>query len=337
MNVFPNAGCAGGQHLTASKDCAQRFQIPNVLRRRRGERGRAAAARSESPASLASEDHSQCPSVDNDATGRRARFHSKDRSGGLPRWRSRSRSRGRSRSRSRSISRDHSVSRNRSASRGQSASKSNPTPSVSRTSTAAVSDDGRKRKKPTLSWADRVKGSAGSTTVSDSREPEQTRDVNELEKLRKENETLKATIERMASEIAEIKNLALRHAQAPEVMDVFQRVAENSGAAKRRAVDSKHCSEVSEIKSIVSQAAENIKALQQGLSQIQVALGDPHRGLAALAERIDRIEKAVPPAGPSVAAGETIPRTKRIIVPPTDGELLRSALTSPNSSLSNHG
>ncbi|KAL1420502.1 hypothetical protein MTO96_004536 [Rhipicephalus appendiculatus] len=196
MDVCPSPGEAvtGGQHLTASKDSAQRFQIPYVVRRRRGERAREGAARSESAASLASEDHSQCPPVDNDATGRRAR--------------------------------------------GRSASKSNPTPSASRTSTAVVSDDGRKGKKPTLSWADKVKGSAGSRTVSDSREPEQTRDANELEKLRKENETLKATIERMASEIAEIKNLALRHAQAPEAMDVSQPVGENSGAAKRRAVDS---------------------------------------------------------------------------------------------------
>ncbi|KAH7952085.1 hypothetical protein HPB52_018233 [Rhipicephalus sanguineus] len=325
----PKCRLCGGQHLTACKDCAQRFQVPYVVRRRRGERARAAAAISKSPRPPDSEDHSQCPSSDNNTTGRQARSRSKSRSGEHSRRLPRSRSRGRSGSRGRSVARDRSISSSRSSSRGRSASGSHRAPGSSQSSTATVTDDSRRRNKPTLSWADKVKGSAGSATISNSREPEQTRHENELEKLRKENEALRATIDRMASEIAEIKNLALRHAQAPEAMEIAQPVAENSGVAKRRAVDSKHCSEVSEIKSILSQAAENIKVLQQSLSQIQVALGDPRRGLTALAERMDRIEKAFPPVVASVAAGDSIStRMNRIIAPPTDVGLRACGLAS---------
>ncbi|KAL1431996.1 hypothetical protein MTO96_013666 [Rhipicephalus appendiculatus] len=45
----PKCKLCGGQHLTASKDCARRFKIPYIVRRRRSERAKMAGAASPSP------------------------------------------------------------------------------------------------------------------------------------------------------------------------------------------------------------------------------------------------------------------------------------------------
>ncbi|KAH7939788.1 hypothetical protein HPB52_017434 [Rhipicephalus sanguineus] len=293
----PKCRLCGGQHLTACKDCAEGASEPVQLPLEANPHVHRIRRTTPNARPLTTTRLGVRPDLAPKAVPENTRGGSQEAvRGGVP---------------------GAAVALSRSSSRGRSASGSHRAPGSSQSSTATVTDDSRRRKKPTLSWADKVKGSTASATISNSRKPEQTRHENELEKLRKENKALRATIDCMASEIAEMKNLGLRHAQAPEAMEIAQPVAENSGVAKRRAVDSKHCSEVSEIKSILSQAA--VKVLQQSSSQIQVALGDPRRGLTALAERIDRIEQAFPPVGASVAAGDSIStRMNRIIAPPTD-------------------
>ncbi|KAH7979751.1 hypothetical protein HPB49_010844 [Dermacentor silvarum] len=132
----PKCILCGGQHLTPSKKCAQRFKIPYILRRRRSKRAKMAGA----------------DTADN--------FQASSTLGAQRRGRSRSRGRSASRGRSgsRSGSRGRACSRGRSGSRPRSSSRpghdtSGRIRSRSRTSTAL-----RSKKKLTLSWADKARG-----------------------------------------------------------------------------------------------------------------------------------------------------------------------------------
>nr|XP_037290555.1 serine/arginine-rich splicing factor 2-like [Rhipicephalus microplus] len=142
----------GGQHLTASNDCAQRFKIPYIVCRHRSEHARMADAASPSPKrhlDTADEFQSSSPTTDNQ---RRGRPRSRGRSGGFSGPRRRGASKGCSGSRSRSTER----ARGSSTSQLRSTSRPGPVssgPTRSRSRSPATSNS----KKPTLSWADKAR------------------------------------------------------------------------------------------------------------------------------------------------------------------------------------
>ncbi|KAL1472782.1 hypothetical protein MTO96_039109 [Rhipicephalus appendiculatus] len=126
----PKCGLCGGPHLTADKDCKQRFQISYVVRRRRRERAREKAILQQIGST---------PSNAEPATERR------------PRSRGRSRAKHRSKARSRSSTRSRSTARGRSFSNGAQVGFESPGgPSHPR-------DEDRPRQS---TWADRVQGGA---------------------------------------------------------------------------------------------------------------------------------------------------------------------------------
>ncbi|KAH7953212.1 hypothetical protein HPB49_005925 [Dermacentor silvarum] len=118
---------------------------------------------------------------------------------------------------------------------------------------------GQQMKKSTLSWADRVRGGGEAGPSRDPREPlpEQTRDA-ETTRLQKEN------------------------------TEVPVLVSDSAVASKRSAVSSKEES--------VSQTYKIKGMLATLTTSVQVALGDPKSGLAALADRIDALELLVIPS-----------------------------------------
>ncbi|KAH7980306.1 hypothetical protein HPB49_014630 [Dermacentor silvarum] len=175
----PKCKLCGGDHLTAAQECKQKFQMPYLVRRRRRERSRAL----------------------NDAN--QARQASPQRRSGRSRSRSRERCRSRGRTRSRTVSRSRSgsrvryKSRSRSGSRGRQGSRAQPSSGPQSASTGC----GRQ---PTLVWADLVRLKPGANTGAapaprNDPPPEQARDV-EVIRLRKENDDLKNTINRLVNE-----------------------------------------------------------------------------------------------------------------------------------------
>ncbi|XP_070393246.1 uncharacterized protein [Dermacentor albipictus] len=149
----PKCKLCGGQHLTANKDCAQRFKIPYIVRRRRSERAKMAGAVSQSP-------HQRSDTAElvqaSSTPGAQRRGRSRSRGRSRVRSISRGHSASRARSGSRRGSRGRACSRARSGSRPRSSSRpgrdtSRRTRSRSRTPTAL-------RSKFTLSWADKVRG-----------------------------------------------------------------------------------------------------------------------------------------------------------------------------------
>ncbi|KAH7932972.1 hypothetical protein HPB49_005986 [Dermacentor silvarum] len=167
--------------------------------------------------------------------------------------------------------------------------------------------------KPTWGvWADLVRPKSGANTGAvpappNDPPPEQARDA-EVIRLRKENDDLKNTINRLVNEMAEIKKLvsnasgndaAVRASETP----IPAPVDGTATSSKRRAIVNQTCesgvlsAEVSEIKQTLTALADSLKQvapsvtfLTDSVRQIQVALGDPKRGLGALADRIDAIE-----------------------------------------------
>ncbi|KAH7940931.1 hypothetical protein HPB49_008166 [Dermacentor silvarum] len=126
------------------------------------------------------------------------------------RSRSRERSRSRGRTRSRTVSRSRSgsrvryKSRSRSGSRGRQGSRAQPSSGPQSSSTGC----GRQ---PTLVWADLVRPKPGANTwaapaARNDPPPEQARDA-EVIRLRKANDDLKNTINRLVNEMADIKKL----------------------------------------------------------------------------------------------------------------------------------
>ncbi|KAH7945752.1 hypothetical protein HPB49_015229 [Dermacentor silvarum] len=260
----PKCKLCGGDHLTAAQECKRRFQTPYVIRRRWGKRSRA---------------------LNNANQSRQA---SPQRRSGRSRSPSRGRSRSRGRTSSRTISRSRSGSRvrsrsiSRSDSRGRQGSKAQPSSTPQCTSTQC-------RRQPTLVWADLVRPKPGANTGAapaprNDPPPEQARDV-EVIRLRKENDDLKNTINRLVNEMAEIKKLVLN----ASVNDAAVKASETPITAT---VD-----EVSEIKQTLTALADSLKQVAPSVSfrtdsarQIQVVLGDLKRNLGALADRIDTIE-----------------------------------------------
>lgn len=307
---YPKCKLCGGGHLTAAKECKRRFQTPYLVRRRRGERSRAAESSRQTvtfndddfPSMETSNQAQQSPSQRPSA---RSRSRSKGRSRSRSRSRGRSRSRSISRIRSRSRSRIRSSPRSPSGSRGRSVSRTQPASGHQPVST-------RGGRQPFLAWADLVRPNPSANTgaapgARNNPLPEQARDA-EVIRLRKENDDLKKMINRLVNEMAEIRKLvsntsgngeAVRATETP----VAAPVDGTATSSKRRAVVDHTCesgvltAEVGEIKQTLTALADglkqvtaNVSLLSDSVRQIQVALGDPNRGLGALADRIDANE-----------------------------------------------
>ncbi|KAH7933606.1 hypothetical protein HPB49_014335 [Dermacentor silvarum] len=206
-------------------------------------------------------------------------------------------------------------------------------------------------RQPTLVWADLVRPKPGANTGAapaprNDPPPEQARD-SEVIRLRKENDDLKNTINRLVKEMAEIKKLvsnasgndaAVRASETP----IPAPVDGTATSSKRRAVVNHTCesgvlsAEVSEIKQTLTALADSLKQvapsvtfLTDSVRQIQVALGDPKRGLGALADRIDAIEARM---ASSATVVQPLLREARLKYPtsaPTEGPILCAALTAP--------
>ncbi|KAH7941477.1 hypothetical protein HPB49_014261 [Dermacentor silvarum] len=235
-------------------------------------------------------------------------------------------------------------SRSRSGSRGRQGSRAQPSSGPQPASTGC----GRQ---PTLVWADLVRPKPGANTGAapaprNDPPPEQARD-SEVIRLRKENDDLKNTINRLVKEMAEIKKLvsnasgndaAVRASETP----IPAPVDGTATSSKRRAVVNQTCesgvlsAEVSEIKQTLTALADSLKQvapsvtfLTDSVRQIQVALGDPKRGLGALADRIDAIEARM---ASSATVVQPLLREARLKYPtsaPTEGPILCAALTAP--------
>ncbi|KAH7970747.1 hypothetical protein HPB49_015018 [Dermacentor silvarum] len=275
----------------------------------------------------------------------------------LPDIADRSGARGSSRTRNPSPSvtpgRSRSPSRERSRSRGRSRRRSRSR-SVSRARSGSSVGQQMKRKS-TLSWADRVRGGGETGPSRGPRDPlpEQARDA-EIARLQKENADLKEVVRKMASEMTEIKKLvisqsALVKASAPTAVEVPVPVSDSAGASKRRAVSSKEESvlQTNEIKGMLATLTTSVQQLHQGLAQVQVALGDPKRGLGALGDRIDALERLVIPSTTSTTPMQVVdPNASSTIIGATStsthqtgGNFLRAALLTAGSTenVSIHG
>ncbi|KAH7946410.1 hypothetical protein HPB49_024550 [Dermacentor silvarum] len=283
------------------------------------------------------------PTAVADAIWQAAGLDSATRDTDTIRSRSRERSRSRGRTRSRTVSRSRSgsrvryKSRSRSGSRGRQGSRAQPSSGPESASTGC----GRQ---PTLVWADLVRPKPGANTGAapaprNDPPPEQARD-SEVIRLRKENDDLKNTINRLVKAMAEIKKLvsnasgndaAVRASETP----IPAPVDGTATSSKRRAVVNQTCesgvlsAEVSEIKQTLTALADSLKQVAPSVRQIQVALGDPKRGLGALADRIDAIEARM---ASSATVVQPLLREARLKYPtsaPTEGPILCAALTAP--------
>ncbi|KAH7945005.1 hypothetical protein HPB49_004742 [Dermacentor silvarum] len=234
----------------------------------------------------------------------------------LPDIADRSGARGSSRSRNASPSvtpgRSRSPSRERSRSRGRSRRRSGSR-SVSRARSGSSVGQQMKRKS-TLSWADRVRGGGETGPSRGPRDPlpEQARDA-EIARLQKENADLKEMVKKMASEMTEMKLVisqsALVKASAPTAVEVPVPVSDSAGASKRRAVSSKEesVSQTNEIKGMLATLTTSVQQLHQGLAQVQ-------RGLGALGDRIDALERLVIPSTTSTTPMQVVdPNAERLL------------------------
>ncbi|KAH7937511.1 hypothetical protein HPB49_012769 [Dermacentor silvarum] len=199
-------------------------------------------------------------------------------------------------------------SRSRSGSRGRQGSRAQPSSGPQSASTGC----GRQ---PTLVWADLVRPKPGANTGAapaprNDPPPEQARDA-EVIRLRKENDDLKNTINRLVNEMAEIKKL-VSYASGN---DAAVRASETPIPAP--------------VEDSLKQVAPSVTFLTDSVRQIQVALGDPKRGLGALADRIDAIEARM---ASSATVVQPLLREARLKYPtsaPTEGPILCAALTVP--------
>ncbi|KAL3219066.1 hypothetical protein MRX96_030695 [Rhipicephalus microplus] len=140
------------------------------------------------------------------------------------------------------------------------------------------------KSKSYLTWSDRARGDqAQAFNSQDSHDPRLTNELKELRRandsLRKENAQFKQEISRLATEIAEIRKLALEPPAPPaatssSAMDTAE-APSKAGAVKRRALDSSRKDETLELLSELKKAISNI---QSGLSQVQEMIAHPPAG-----------------------------------------------------------
>ncbi|KAH8034846.1 hypothetical protein HPB51_003133 [Rhipicephalus microplus] len=198
-------------------------------------------------------------------------------SGGRSRRRSRSHSRGRSRSRSHSRSRGG-------ARRYKSGSHSRSTGRQQQPSGASA----RSKKSGFITWADTVRG--GPAEVLSGSLPEHAESAREIFQLIRENAAMKETINRLMSEIAEIKNAKNPQPQPaaacvadtmPLPMEVHSTEASDSSsegqsAPKKRAVAYEQEGVAirvrSELRDTLSALSESINKLGENFAQLQITL-----------------------------------------------------------------
>lgn len=299
----PKCKLCGERHLTAGKECKQRFQIPYVVRRRRRERARAERSRTRSPspdqrnrdasnAGQAGPDgrpDKECRPSSKGRRGSRSRSRGRRRSRGPSKRHSQGRSKGRSTSSVRFESRSHSRSRSRSKGR-----------QLHQQSSAAYKGD-------LSSWADRVRG--GPIEVTSGSLPEHDDHFSKIKKLEQENARMKDTIAKLMAEIAEIKNA--RNAQPPatvtiEAMEVP--MAESSDECrpqKKRAIarEQENASgrAKSEIREMLTALSEGLKQLGDKFSALQNNVTAVDEGTnKRLAKMESFLENVVAPALPPV-------------------------------------
>lgn len=161
-------------------------------------------------------------------------------------------------------------------------------------------------------------------------------------------------VRKMAGEMAEIKKLVITQsvstkAPVPIANEVPAPASDSSGAPKRRAVCSKDDSgsQITEITNMLATLTKSVQQLQLGLTQMHVALGDPKRGLGALAERVGALERLVIPCASSAAPmqvvvsneSESVIDAASTSAHHNEGHLLRASLLTASSAetLNNHG
>ncbi|KAH7937234.1 hypothetical protein HPB49_009268 [Dermacentor silvarum] len=313
----PKCKICGGPHLTAGKECAHRFKTPYIVRRRRFERARQ-QEQLPTPSIVRCSDQqaSSSPSL-------RGRRRSSSRGQSTSRRGSRSRSA--SRSQPTSPSRAHSSSRGRSKSRTGSES-SNRTRSKTPTSSKG---------KSSITWADRVRGNQ--TQASNSQDWHDARPTNELEELRRANDSLrkenaqfKKEISRLAAEMAEIRRLA-HTPPAPQpaacslAMDTAEPPPPDTVAVKRHALDDSREDETVEL---LSELKNAISDIQTGLSHVQemIMIAHPHLGLVVLSARILRLEGTSHGFIPSTSRSQ-VSNLHNVIAPPIEGAILKTAFS----------
>ncbi|KAH7984755.1 hypothetical protein HPB52_023713 [Rhipicephalus sanguineus] len=281
----PKCKLCGGQHLTASKDCARRFKIPYIVRRRRSERSKMAAR--------------YCGRVPSFVVHRGC---SAQRTPPLqgPLWRS-FRIQGpwclkgmfllplqvdRTGSFAETLRFSASLQLHGAAQlvgANQVALPHAATP--------------KSKKKPTLSWADKAREGRESPRGDDSsRGSPHAKELDELrranEQLKKENAQFKQEMSRLAAEMAEIRRLAssppsAQPASAPVAMDTSHS-PHRSSAPKRRAVEN---TQKEETGNLLSELKDAFASMQATLAKIQEAMAHPNMGLGALSERIRKLEE----------------------------------------------
>lgn len=293
----PKCRLCGGQHLTADKDCRQRFQIPYVVRRRRWEKSRAT-----------DQDQAKAPpSLPTDGQN----FRQLHGSGGPSRGRSRSRSRSRGRSRSRSRS---------------TGGQQQPT-----------GGSARSKKTGSLTWADTVQG--GPPEVVSGSLPEHAGSAREIAQLKCENAKMRETINRLMSEIAEIKKARNPPPQpttaptleaAPQPMEVHgseegSSSSNGQSAPKKRAVayeqDGVASRVKSELRDTLSALSQSIKQLGENFAQLQVTL-------AAQNDRVSKVESFLE----NVVAPALTPKADIQPQPGVTGPILHTILSQSEGS-----
>ncbi|KAH8025141.1 hypothetical protein HPB51_003983 [Rhipicephalus microplus] len=300
----PICELCGAKHLTASRECQQRYQIPYVIRHRRGLRAR--VLRETSPSVnvdgfLELNDCRQQGQPGPSAPGGRFKSRGRSRTRGSCRSRSTSRLRlgSRSRSGARSTSRTRCQSRGGTRPRPSSgacsgsslgpgqgktdAPSTRPDPSFRadygharglQLSGAVHATVDQSRGKSNLTWADRVRSIDGEQPMQCDPSPAHARDA-EILRLKKENAELKDTLTKMAKEIAEFKRILsiMRSNTEGETTDtpVPAPIGDGPMATKRRAVVSKLKnteSQVKEIKQTPVTITENIKMVTGSVASL---------------------------------------------------------------------
>ncbi|KAH7965359.1 hypothetical protein HPB49_006452 [Dermacentor silvarum] len=232
--------------------------------------------------------------------------------------------------------RGRACSRGRSGSRPRSSSKpghetAGRIRSRSRTPTCLRS------KNPSLSWADMARGGREAPRGDDLRRD--SHHANELEKLRRDNEQLRKENARVKQEMsrlaAEIRKLALSPSLAqpasvpvPVAMDTSE-ASHGSSAPKRRAVENRQEDETIKLHSELNNA---VASMQASLEKVQAAIAHPKMGLDALSERISKLEEVDARPAPSQVAVQ-----RNVLAPPTEGAILRAALSAQPSPQPKHG
>ncbi|KAH7937957.1 hypothetical protein HPB49_018223 [Dermacentor silvarum] len=239
----------------------------------------------------------------------------------------------------------HSTSRGRACSRGRSGSRPRSSSKPGHDTSGRIRSRSRtptslRSKKPSLSWADMARGGREAPRGDDLRRD--SHHANELEKLRRDNEQLrkenarvKQEMSRLAAEMAEIRKLALSPSPAqpasvpvPVAMDTSE-ASHGSSAPKRRAVENRQEDETIKLLSELNNA---VASMQASLEKVQAAIAHPKMGLGALSERISKLEEVDARPAPSQVAVQ-----RNVLAPPTEGAILRAALSAQPSPQPKHG